>query len=66
MGILGIIKKLSGEKENRELPNNRRKQALDQMQQTRRCNKCGGYLFGNRMKRSQLICSNCGNRVFLY
>jgi hypothetical protein len=66
MGLFGIIKNLAREKENRELANHKRKQGLDQMQQTRRCNMCGGYLFGNRAKRSQLICSNCGNRVRLY
>lgn len=38
----------------------------EHIQQTRICSNCGGFLFGNRMKRSQLICSRCGHHEILY
>lgn len=63
---MGIIRRLlsgGGDKPKEKKPIRR---SEDQLQQTRRCNSCGGYLMGNHVKNSQLICTNCGNRVHLY
>ena len=66
MGIIGFIRKLSQETEDKEQGKVQRDQTPEQIQQTRRCNNCGGHLMGNRIKGSQMICANCGNRVYLY
>lgn len=64
---MGLFKILRGKKDENENENSQAKhQNLEQMQQTRRCNNCGGHLMGNRIKGSQMICTNCGNRVYLY
>jgi len=59
MGLFGIIKR-------GKVPKPKRKMSPHEALQTNRCNVCGGNLFPNRIKQSQMICANCGNRITLY
>jgi len=63
---MGILRRILSRNTNEEKQRTESDQSLGQMQQTNRCNRCGGELFQNRIKRSQMICANCGNRVYLY
>lgn len=64
MGFLGIAKKILNNGSSNQ-PKKSGRMSPDNIQRTRQC-ACGGLLFPNRIKRSQLICSQCGHREILY